>query len=249
MMGKSNQDDNTRSFVPISKGTMISHYKIIEKIGAGGMGEVYLADDTKLDRKVALKFLPQHLCQDSECRARFKREAQAAAKLSHPNIITIHEVSEYQKRPYFVMEHVEGRALKDVIKKDELSISKIIELAIGICEGLEKAHRAGIIHRDIKPSNIIIDTEDRPKLLDFGLAAIQGSEKLTMTGSTLGTIGYMSPEQIEGRDIDQRSDLFSLGVVLYEMIASRPPFEGDTEAATLKSILNDTPEPLHRNRG
>ena len=239
-------DDNTRTHVPLTRGTMVAHYRIVEKIGAGGMGEVYLAEDTGLNRKVALKFLPPHLCQDEDFRSRFKREAQAAAKLNHPNIVTIFEVSEHNGRPYFAMEHVEGRALKDVIKKDELSISKIIELAIGICEGLEKAHQAGVIHRDVKPSNIVIDVDGRPKLLDFGLAAVQGSEKLTMTGSTLGTIGYMSPEQIEGKDIDQRSDLFSLGVMLYEMIASRPPFKGDTEAATLKSILNDTPEPLAR---
>ncbi len=239
-------EDNTRSFVPITKGTTISHYKIIEKIGAGGMGEVYLAEDTKLNRKVALKFLPPHLCQDEDCRARFKREAQATAKLNHPNIVTIHEVSEYQGRPYFAMEHVEGRALRDIIKKNEFSISEVVDLAIGICEGLNKAHQAGIVHRDIKPSNIVIDTDGRPKLLDFGLAAIRGSEKLTISGSTLGTIGYMSPEQIEGKDIDRRSDLFSLGIVFYEMITGRAPFKGETEAATLNSVLNDNPEPLLR---
>ncbi len=242
------ENDNTRSYVPITNGTMISHYKIIEKIGAGGMGEVYLAEDTELDRKVALKFLPPHLCPDEDCRARFKREAQATAKLNHPNIVTIHEVSEYQGRPYFAMEHIEGRALGDVIKKNELSISEIVDLAIGICEGLNKAHQAGIVHRDIKPSNIVIDTDSRPKLLDFGLAAVKGSEKLTISGSTLGTIGYMSPEQIEGKDIDRRSDLFSLGVVFYEMITGRAPFKGDSEAATLNSILNDIPQLLSKYR-
>jgi len=225
---------------------MVSHYRIIEKIGAGGMGEVYLAEDTKLNRKVALKFLPPHLCQDEGCRSRFKREAQAAAKLNHPNIVTIYEVGDYNGRPYFAMEHVEGRALKEVIKNGELSISEIVEIAIWICKGLGKAHQAGIIHRDIKPSNIVIDADDLPKLLDFGLAAIQGSEKLTMTGSTLGTICYMSPEQIQVKKVDQRSDLFSLGVVLYEIITGRVPFKGDTEAATLNSVLNDTPEPLSR---
>ena len=241
-------NDNTRSFTPITKGTMISHYEIIEKIGAGGMGEVYLAEDTQLNRKVALKFLPPHLCQDDDCRARFKREAQAAAKLNHPNIVTIYEVSDYQGRPYFSMEHIEGRALGDVIKKNELSISEIIDLAIGICEGLNKAHQAGIVHRDIKPSNIVIDADGRPKLLDFGLAAIRGSEKLTMSGSTLGTIGYMSPEQIEGKGIDRRSDLFSLGVVFYEMITGRAPFKGDSDAATLNSVLNDIPQLLSKYR-
>ncbi len=243
---RENGMDNTRSYVPISKGTMISHYKIIEKIGAGGMGEVYLAEDTELNRKVALKFLPPHLCQEEDCRKRFKREAQAVARLNHPNIVTIYEVGDYNGRPYFAMEHVEGRALKEVIKDDELSISKIVEIAIGICEGLGKAHQAGIIHRDIKPSNIVIDADGRPRLLDFGLAAIQGSEKLTMAGSTLGTIGYMSPDQIEGMDIDQRSDLFSFGVILYEMVAGRPPFRGDSEAAVNHALLNSDPEPLAR---
>ncbi len=239
-------NDNTRSFTPITKGTMISHYKIIEKIGAGGMGEVYLAEDTNLHRKVALKFLPPHLCQDEDCRARFKREAQAAAKLNHPNIVTIHEVSEYQGRPYFAMEHIEGRVLGDVIKKNELSISEIVDLAIGICEGLNKAHQAGIVHRDIKPSNIVIDADDRPKLLDFGLAAIRGSEKLTISGSTLGTIGYMSPEQAEGKEVDHRSDIFSFGAIFYEMITGRRPFERDNQVATIQAIVNATPEPLAR---
>ncbi|MEE9554054.1 MAG: protein kinase [candidate division Zixibacteria bacterium] len=240
--------DNTRSFVPITNGTMISHYEIIEKIGAGGMGEVYLAEDTELNRKVALKFLPPHLCQDEDCRSRFKREAQATAKLNHPNIVTIYEVGDHNDRPYFAMEHIEGRVLREVIKNDELSILETVEIAIGICEGLDKAHQAGIIHRDIKPSNIVIDVDGSAKLLDFGLAAIQGSEKLTMPGSTLGTIGYMSPEQIEAKDIDQRSDLFSLGVVLYEMVVGRPPFKGNSEAAVSHALLNSDPEPLARFR-
>ena len=240
--------DNTRSYVPITKGTTISHYKIIEKIGAGGMGEVYLAEDTELNRNVALKFLPLHLCRDEDCRARFKREAQATAKLNHPNIVTIHEVSEYQGRPYFAMEHIEGRALGDVIKKNELSVSEIVELAIGISEGLSKAHQSGIIHRDIKPSNIVLDADDRPKLLDFGLAAIRGSERLTISGSTLGTFGYMSPEQVRGKEIDHRSDLFSLGVVLYELITQQNPFKRDSEAATLKAVSDDTPHPVTRYR-
>ncbi len=250
MVSEADEDrmDNTRSFVPISKGTMISHYRIIEKIGAGGMGDVYLAEDSKLDRKVALKFLPPHLCRDEDCRSRFKREAQAAAKLNHPNIVTIFEVGDHSGRPYFAMEHIEGRALKEVIKNDELPISGIIDIAIGICEGLIKAHQAGIMHRDIKPANIVIDADGRPRLLDFGLAAIQGLEKLTIAGSTLGTIGYMSPDQLEGKDMDRRSDLFSFGVVLYEMVAGRLPFKGDCEAAVNHALLNSDPEPLARFR-
>ncbi|MCK4460444.1 MAG: serine/threonine protein kinase, partial [candidate division Zixibacteria bacterium] len=218
------EDDNTRTHVVLSKGTMVSHYRIVEKIGAGGMGEVYLALDTKLNRKVALKFLPSHLCQDDDCRARFKREAQAVAKLSHPNVVTIYEVSEHHGRPFFAMEHVEGKSLRNLLKDRELELDLILDLAMQVCEGLSKAHQSGITHRDVKPSNIVIDADGRPKLLDFGLAAIQGVDKVTKTGSTLGTIGYMSPEQIQAKEVDQRSDLFSLGVVLYEMTTGRLPF-------------------------
>ena len=240
------KDDNTQTHVVLTKGTMVDHYRIIEKIGAGGMGEVYLAEDTKLDRKVALKFLPSHLCQDDDCRARFKREAQAVAKLNHPNIIHVYEVSEFQRRPFFAMELVEGQSLRDLAKGKELGLDRIIELTIQICDGLGAAHDKKVVHRDIKPSNIVIDAYGRPKILDFGLAAIQGGEQLTKTGSTLGTIRYMSPEQVQGRGVDHRSDLFSLGVVLYELIAGRTPFEKENEAATLKAITQDNPEPLAR---
>ena len=239
-------DDKTQTHVVLTKGTMVSHYRIVEKIGAGGMGEVYLAEDTELDRKVALKFLPSHLCQDDDCRARFKREAQAVAKLNHPNIVAIHEVSEFKHRPFFAMEHVEGLSLREVIKQGKSTIAQIIVLAKQLCEGLQEAHEAGIIHRDIKPSNIIIDRKNRPKLLDFGLATIKGADKLTKTGSTLGTAGYMSPEQAEGKEVDQRSDIFSLGVVLYELITGRRPFEGDTDAAVARAIISTTPEPIAR---
>ena len=227
---------------------MVSHYRIVDKIGAGGMGEVYLAEDTELKRQVALKFLPPHLCQDENCRARFKREAQATAKLSHPNIITIHEVSEYQGRPFFAMEHIEGKSLRHLIKSQELDLDHVIKLSIQICDGLSKAHQAGITHRDIKPSNIVIDVEGRPKLLDFGLAAVKGAKQLTKAGSTLGTIGYMSPEQVRGEAVDHRTDLFSLGTVLYELIAARRPFQRESDAATLHAITHETPQPLSRYR-
>jgi len=245
-MEKSDGNDITRSHVQLAHGSIIGHYRIVEKIGAGGMGEVYLAEDIELNRKVALKFLPPHLCQDADCRARFKREAQAAAKLSHPNIITIHEVSEYNGRPYFVMEYIEGESLADFIKKRDNSLDKIIDLSIQICEGLNKAHQAGIIHRDIKPSNILIDPDGRAKILDFGLAALKGDKKLTKTGSTLGTINYMSPEQTRGENLDHRSDIFSLGVILYEMIAGQPPFKGEHEPGIMYSIQYEEPEPLAR---
>ncbi|MEE8576452.1 MAG: protein kinase [candidate division Zixibacteria bacterium] len=238
--------DQTRTHIVLTKGTMVSHYRIVEKIGAGGMGEVYLAEDMELDRKVALKFLPPILCQDDDYRARFKREAQAVAKLNHPNVITIYEVSEHQGRPFFAMELAEGQSLRDVAKGKELSIDRVIELAIQICDGLGAAHDKKVVHRDIKPSNIVIDAYGRPKILDFGLAAIQGGEHLTKTGSTLGTVRYMSPEQVQGNEVDHRSDLFSLGVVLFELISGRTPFEKDNEAATLKAITQDNPEPLAR---
>ena len=239
-------DDNTRTHVALTSGTMVSHYRIIEKIGAGGMGEVYLAEDTKLDRKVALKFLPPHLCQDADCRARFTREAQAAAKLNHPNIVIIHEVGEISGRPFFAMEHVEGKTLRDLGKEKEITLSRIIEFAIQVCEGLSKAHAAGIVHRDIKPSNILIDEDGRAKIVDFGLASVHGREHLTKTGSTLGTAGYMSPEQARGEEVDARSDLFSFGVVLYELITGRSPFKAESEIATVKNVLEAIPEPLAR---
>ncbi len=239
-------DDRTQTHIPLLKGTMVGHYRIVEKIGAGGMGEVYLAEDVELDRKVALKFLPQHLCHDEDCRARFKREAQAAARLNHPNIIHVYEVSEYQGRPFFAMEHVEGQSLREFSSGRELSIEQVLELGIQICEGLHEAHDEGIIHRDIKPSNILIDSHGRAKIVDFGLASVVGTDQLTKTGSTLGTIGYMSPEQVQSKEIDQRSDLFSLGVVLYGLITKHNPFKRDSEAATLRAVIDDIPEPLAR---
>lgn len=239
-------NDNTHTHVILTKGTMVSHYRIVEKIGAGGMGEVYLAEDTKLDRKVALKFLPPNMAQDPDVRLRFTREAQATAKLNHPNIVTMYEVSEQLGRPFFAMELVEGQSLSELSKSSKLGVDRIIEIAIQVCDGLGAAHEKEIVHRDIKPSNIVIDAYGRPKILDFGLAAIKGGENLTKTGSTLGTIRYMSPEQVQGNEIDRRSDLYSLGVVLYELLAGRTPFERDNEAATLKSITADNPEPLAR---
>ncbi len=240
--------DNTRSFMALTPGTEVGHYRIVEKLGAGGMGEVYLAVDTKLNRRVALKFLPLHLCQDEDCRKRFTREAQAAAKLDHPNIAAIHEVGEYQGRPFFAMQVIEGHSLRDVIAGKDLPLENILEIAIQVSEGLQAAHDKGIIHRDIKPSNILLDSHGRVRIVDFGLAAIRGSEQLTRTGSTLGTIGYMSPEQVRGDDIDQRSDLFSLGVVLYELITKQNPFKRDSEAATLKAVSDDLPHPAARYR-
>ncbi len=246
MRDDQSDSDKTKSVAILTQGMLVGHYRIVEKIGAGGMGEVYLAEDTELNRKVALKFLSPHLYQDADCRARFKREAQAAAKLNHPNIVTIHEVSEFNGRPFFAMEHVEGQSLRELIKAKELPIERVIELAIQICEGLHKAHQSGIVHRDVKPANILIDADGRAKILDFGLAFVAGTDHLTKAGSTLGTVGYMSPEQVRGEIVDHRADIFSLGVVLYELITERQPFKGDNDIATLRNITDQEPEPLER---
>jgi serine/threonine protein kinase/cephalosporin-C deacetylase-like acetyl esterase len=238
------EGEPTRLVVQLTKGTSVGHCVIVEKIGAGGMGEVYLAEDTELNRKVALKFLSPHLCQDANCRARFKREAQAAAKLNHPNIVTIYEVSEFNGRPFFAMEHVEGQSLRELIKNEKLPLERVIELAVQICDGLNKAHEFGIIHRDIKPANILVNTDGHPKIADFGLASIQGLEHLTKAGSTLGTVAYMSPEQARGEKVDARTDLWSLGVVIYEMVTGTLPFRSEHEQTLIYSILHDEPRPL-----
>ena len=239
-------DDKTQSRLSLSSGSVISHYRIIEKIGVGGMGEVYLAEDTQLNRKVALKFLPPDLCEDADCRTRFKREARAAATLNHPNIVTIYEVSDIGGRLFFAMEYVAGKTLREIIEAGNISPQRVIDLAVQICDGLNRAHQAGVIHRDIKPENILIDNDGHPKIVDFGLAAVQGIKKVTKSGSTMGTVGYMSPEQVRGEAIDQRSDIFSLGIMLYEMITGQPPFKGDYVPAVIYSIQFEEPEPLAR---
>ncbi len=228
----------------ITSGDLISHYKILSRIGAGGMGEIFLAEDLKLSRKVALKFLPEDCCPDENKKARFLREAQAAARLSHPNIVTVHEISEFVGRPYFVMEYIEGSALNEYICEKKPNLKQIIELAIQIGEGLRTAHECGIVHRDIKPANIIVDRNERIKILDFGLASLKGTENITKTGVTLGTLNYMSPEQLLGEKIDHRSDIYSFGVTLYEMVAKQTPFVEEYSAAVMHSILNEVPPAL-----
>jgi len=241
-----NELDKTQSFKVITHGMKVSHYRIEKKIGAGGMGEVYLAEDTKLHRNVALKFLPPEYTSDPEVKSRFMREAQAAAALNHPNIITVYEVAEYQNRSYIAMEFVDGESLKDLTGKKELHLSQVIDVAMQISQGLAKAHEAGIVHRDIKPQNILIDKDGRARIVDFGLAKLKGDAKLTQAGSTLGTVSYMSPEQAQGEEVDRRSDIFSLGVMLYEMITGQLPFQGEHQAAILNSIITEQPQPLAR---
>ncbi|MEE8576179.1 MAG: protein kinase [candidate division Zixibacteria bacterium] len=234
--------------ISLSAGTEVSHYRIVEKIGEGGMGEVYLAEDSKLNRRVALKFLPAHYASDDDFKRRFTREAEATARLNHPNIVTIYEVGEHEKLPYFAMELVEGQSLKQFVSDRDLSLDRVLDLGIQICDGLAAAHAKQVSHRDIKPANILIDSYGRPKILDFGLATIEGTEHLTRTGSTLGTVQYMSPEQTLGKGVDYRTDLFSFGVMLYELITSHTPFARENAIATGQAIMNHTPDPLARYR-
>ncbi len=229
-------------------GTTISHYRILEKLGEGGMGEVYLARDTKLDRKVALKFLPSQCSSDEQLKARFRREARAAAALNHPNIVTIYEVAQHDDRLYIAMEYVEGESLKQLAVRKELTVDRAIEIALQIFEGLHKAHQAGIIHRDIKSHNILIDRDGRVRILDFGLAKIAREAMLTRMGTTVGTAAYMSPEQARGEEVDHRTDIWSSGVVLYEMLTGQMPFRGDHDQAVIYSILNNEPQSASRLR-
>jgi serine/threonine protein kinase len=222
----------------------ISHYKILEKIGEGGMGEVYLAQDTQLDRQVVLKFLSTHLTPDAESKERFKREAKAAASLNHPNIITIHEFGEVEGQSYICMEYVEGQSLKELITKSDIEIDTVLDISTQICKGLNEAHKAGIVHRDLKPENILIDKNGIVKILDFGLAKLKGATLLTKETSTLGTLFYMSPEQYQKADVDHRTDIWSFGVILYEMLSGQLPFTGEYEAGVMYSVLNEEPESI-----
>jgi TolB-like protein/predicted Ser/Thr protein kinase len=223
-------------------------YRIVEEIGRGGMGVVYKAEDTKLKRTVALKFLPPHLMDSPELKARFLIEAQAAAALSHPNICTIFEVEEAEGRSYIAMEYVQGETLRDKIKKGPLKTEDALDIVIQVAEGLSEAHKKGIIHRDIKSANIMVTDKGQAKVMDFGLAKLRGGSSLTKSQTTLGTVAYMSPEQARGDKVDQRTDIWSLGVVLYETLTGKLPFRGDHDQAVIYSILHEEPESLKKAR-
>jgi serine/threonine-protein kinase len=226
-------------------GTLIGgKYRIVEEIGRGGMGIVYKAEDTKLKRTVALKFLPPHLMDSPDLKARFIIEAQAAAALSHPNICVIYEVGEAEGQSFIAMEYVEGETLRDKIRKGPMAPHEALTIASQVAAGLGEAHRKGIIHRDIKSANIMVTNKGQAKVMDFGLAKLQGGSSLTRSQTTLGTVAYMSPEQARGGDLDHRTDIWSLGVVLYEMLAGKLPFRGDHDQAVIYSILHDEPESL-----
>jgi tetratricopeptide (TPR) repeat protein len=225
-------------------GRTISHYRILRKLGEGGMGVVYKAEDTKLGREVALKFLPPEWTRDAEAKARFLREAQSAAALNHPNICTIHEIDEVDGQSFIAMALVEGESLRARIDRGPLKVSDALRLATEIAEGLAAAHAKSVIHRDVKPGNVMVTSDGHARIMDFGLAISREQTRLTRTGSTTGTIAYMSPEQGRGEDVDQRTDIWSLGVVLYEMVTGQRPFRGDYDQAIVHAILSDEPEPM-----
>ncbi len=236
-------------------GTTVGHYRVLEKLGAGGMGEVYAVEDTQLERRVALKLLPADMAADPERLQRFRREARAVAALNHPNIVTLYSVEEADGLQFLTMELVEGTTLAEAIPQGGLPLEELLKLATPLVEAVAFAHEHGIVHRDLKPSNIMLARDGRLKVLDFGLAKLKpatspdettraGMPSLTRDHAVVGTAAYMSPEQAEARPLDHRSDIFSLGIILYEMACGRRPFNGDTSISVLSAIIKDTPRPL-----
>ena len=232
----------------------IGHYRIVEKIASGGMGDVFLAEDTTLERRVALKTLPPALAGDADRRARLAREAKAIAALNHPNIVTVYSVERVGEVDFITMELVQGRSLAELLPRAGFALNRFFEIAIPLVDAIAAAHQQGIMHRDLKPGNVMVSDEGRVKVLDFGLAraprgpgdpgAATITASPTLEGHVVGTPAYMSPEQAEGRVVDTRSDIFSLGVLFYELLSGHRPFSGETPTSTIVSIIKDTPRPI-----
>jgi len=245
--------------VPLKSGTKLGPYEVGEPLGAGGMGEVYQARDTRLNRSVAIKVLPAHLSGDADLRQRFEREARAVSSLNHPHICTLHDIGKEGNVDFLVMEHLEGESLAERLKKGPLPFEEALKYAVQIADALDKAHRQNLVHRDLKPGNVML-TKSGAKLLDFGLAKVAGpasqpdvatlsslpteQKSLTAAGAILGTFQYMAPEQLEGGEIDARTDIFALGAVLYEMITGQKAFEGKSQASLISAIMAASPPPM-----
>ena len=232
----------------IAAGSCIGPFRVVRRLGAGGMGEVYLAHDPRLERDVAVKLLARHLGASPETLARFNRETRVVAKLDHPNIVTLFEVGDFEGRPYLVMQYLDGPSLVEFARGRRLSVETVLDLGVQICAGLEAAHEAGVVHRDIKPSNILVDSRLRARIVDFGLARMAATTELTTTGSLYGTVGYMPPEVVLGEEADCRSDLFSLGVVIWELLAGRLPFAAASTPSYLYAVVHEEAPPLSRYR-
>src|SRR5437016_600849 len=232
---------------PIAAELTLSHYRLIELLGRGSMGEVWLADDTQLPRRVAIKLLPAHLAEDQESVDRLLREAQAAASVDHPAVVTVYEAGMFEGRPFLVMQRIEGETLEQRLQRGPLPVDEAVKLARDLADGLAEVHALGIVHRDLKPSNVVLSSHG-PKMLDFGVAAVKGSPRLTATGVALGTPLAMSPEQLKGLPPDNRSDLWALGCLLYQSLTGQQPFQGPTFEAVANRILNDTPPAPRRLR-